>query len=257
MVDEWKPSEGKQVVRDESAYIVADMMSDPRASYFINKSQSYNGHKFSMKTGTTNDSKDGWMMGFSTQYAAGVWVGYHNRQVELSGFMETMTQPIWDGFMRRVHDELKPKERERPKGIQELPAFVVRNHVGVGSIEPSPTNDLFPSWYKKKTAGGSQTIDKVSRKIATDCTPERAKERAYNAAANQFSADPFHGDRVGTTERDDVHRCEDAKPRVTLTAPATGASLSHFIRRMTRIDSPASFWPIMSAQSTPKSMLVL
>lgn len=223
VLDEWKPTTGKQVVRPDSAYIVADMMSDPRASYFVNKSQAYNNHKFSMKTGTTNDSKDGWMMGFSTQYATGVWVGYHNRQKELAGFMETMTQPIWDGYMRPVHDKLQPKERERPKGIQELPAFVVRSHVGVGSIEPSPANDLYPSWYKKKsTNGGRQVLDKVSRKLATDCTPERAKETAWNAQANQFSGDTIHGDAaVSTTERDDVHKCEDAKPRVTLTAPGS------------------------------------
>lgn len=239
-VDEWKPSEGKQVVRDEAAYIVADMMSDTRASYFINKSQAYNGHKFSMKTGTTNDSKDGWMMGFSTQYAAGVWVGYHNRQVELSGFMETMTQPIWDGFMRRVHDELEPKERERPKGIQELPAFIVRSHVGVGSIEPSPTNDLFPSWYKKKAPGGQQTIDKVSKKIATDCTPERARQTAYNANANQFSADPFHGDVVTTKEKDDVHKCSDAKPKVTLQVQKNSDSKYTFTATASRGTHPLS-----------------
>jgi membrane peptidoglycan carboxypeptidase len=222
-VSEWKKSEGKQVVRDEAAYIVADMMSDPRASYFASKSQQYNNHKFSMKTGTTNDSKDGWMMSFSTQYAAGVWVGYHNRQVELSGFMETMTQPMVDGFMRPVHDKLKPKERERPKGIQELPAYVVRNHVGVGSVEPSQARDLFPSWYKKKQAGGQQVIDKVSKKLATNCTPARAKETVFGASAGQLSSDPFHGGSrtVSGNEKDDVHRCEDAKPRVTLTAPSS------------------------------------
>lgn len=239
-VDEWKPSEGKQVVRDEAAYITADMMSDPRASYFASKSQEYNGHKFSMKTGTTNDSKDGWMMGFSTQYSAGVWVGYHNRQVELSGFMETMTQPIWDGVMRRVHDKLEPKERQRPKGIQELPAFIVRTHVGVGSIEPSPSTDLFPSWYSKRTANGNQTIDKVSKKLATDCTPERARENVYGASANQFSADPFHGDFVGTSEKDDVHKCEDAKPRITLTAPRTCDRRCTFTATVTQGTHPIS-----------------
>lgn len=239
-VDEWKPSEGKQVVRDESAYIVADMMSDPRASYFASKSQEYNGHKFSMKTGTTNDSKDGWMMGFSTQYSAGVWVGYHNRQVELAGFMETMTQPIWDGVMRRVHDKLQPKERPRPKGIQQLPAFVVRTHVGVGSIEPSPSTDLYPSWYSKKVSSGNQTIDKVSKKLATDCTPQRARENVYGASANQFSADPFHGDFVGTSEKDDVHRCEDAKPRISLTAPGTCEKRCTFTATVTQGTHPIS-----------------
>ena len=227
VVEEWKPSEGKQVVRDESAYIVADMLEDPKASYFARKAHSYNGHKFGLKTGTTNDSKDGWMMGFSSQYAAGVWVGYHNRQVELSGFMERMTEPIWTGWMKRTHENLEPKERPRPAGIKVQPAFVVRNHVGVGSIEPSPTNDLYPSWYKTKSrTGGRQTIDKVSNKLATDCTPDLAKEEVGNANANQFSADRFvdGGGGANTTERDDVHRCEDAKPSVTLTVGGANGS---------------------------------
>lgn len=224
---EWKPSEGKQVVRDESAYIVADMMSDANASYFGRKSQNYKGHKFSMKTGTTNDSKDGWMMGFSTQYSAGVWVGYHNRTKEMSGFMENMTQPIWDGYMRRVHDSLKPEERPRPAGIKSLPAFIVRTHVGVGSVEPSPANDLYPSWYKSKVKSGTrEVIDKVSNKLATDCTPPLARQDAGNANANQFSSDRFVAGGAGanTTEKDDVHRCEDAKPSITLTVSGSGSS---------------------------------
>lgn len=216
IIEEWKPTEGKQVVRDESAYIVADMMSDPKASYLASKIHNYKGHKFAVKTGTTNDSKDGWMMGFSTQYSAGVWVGYHNRQVEMSGFMENMTQPIWNGFMKRAHDNATPEERVKPVGVKTLPAFVVRTHVGVGSVEPSPSTDLFPSWYKQKTKGTKEVIDKVSNKLATDCTPELAKDATTNTTANQFSSDKFHGGGVATTERDDVHKCEDAKPSITL-----------------------------------------
>ncbi|MEX2014832.1 MAG: transglycosylase domain-containing protein [Candidatus Saccharimonadales bacterium] len=220
---EWESTEGEQVVRPDSAYIVADMMSDPRASYFSRKSQVFGDHKFSMKTGTTNDRKDGWMMGFSTQYSAGVWVGYHDRSVEMSGAMESMTQPIWDGFMQRIHSELKAEERPRPEGVQEAPAYVIRSHVGFGSVEPSPSNDLYPSWYKSKTNSNSgAVIDKVSKKLATDCTPERAKEKVYNARANLFSGDTFHGPVAGNTEeKDDVHKCEDAKPFVSLDAPST------------------------------------
>ncbi len=231
VIQEWEQTEGEQAVRPDSAYITADMLADPRASYFSRKPHDFNGGKgnwdFSIKTGTTNDAKDGWMMGFSTKYAAGVWVGYHNRRVEMSGFMENMTLPIWEGWMRAVHTDLEPIERPRPEGVKTLPAYVVRNHVGVGSIEPSPQTDLFPSWYEPvDSSRQQQTIDIVSNKLATDCTPERARKTVNEGTANQFSADKFvDGNRsANTTALDDIHRCEDIKPAVRLSMVNTGGN---------------------------------
>ncbi len=223
VLDEWKPSKGEQAVRPDSAYIVADMMSDPRASYMATKIHNHNGHKYSVKTGTTNDSKDGLMLGFSTHYAAGVWVGYHNRQVEMSGFMETMTRPIWEGWMDRAHDNLQPEERQRPSGVQELPAYVIRNHVGGSTIEPSPERDLYPSWYEKpgRSSNDRQVIDIISNKLATDCTPELARREANNAEASNFSGDTFvnGGGAANLNEKDDIHNCDDSPPTITLSAP--------------------------------------
>lgn len=216
---EWEESSGEQVVRPDSAYIVADMMADPRASYMSRKMHDYKGWDFSLKTGTTNDNKDGWLMGFSTKYAAGVWVGHHTGEVEMSGFMETMTQPIWGDWMQRAHDNLEPVTRERPQGIQELPAYVVRNHVGVSSIEPSPATDLFPSWYVKpgSTNGNEKIIkDKVSGKRATECTPPLALEEVIQGDAASFSSDPFYDSATNSEDTDDVHKCEDIKPTVAL-----------------------------------------
>ncbi len=223
-VEKWQPKAGEQVVRDEAAYIVADMLSDPNASYLSRKPHNYKNHKISYKTGTTNDSKDGWMMSFSTYYAAGVWVGYHDRSVEMSGFMENMTQPILQGWMQGAHNNLQPEERPRPAGIQVLPAFVVRNHVGVGSVEPSPATDLYPSWYKKKVAAKKQTIDKVSNKLATDCTPARAREEVTGGGAAEFSGDKFVGGGGTTEDKDDVHQCSDVKPSISISVVPQGSS---------------------------------
>lgn len=221
-VYQWEPTPGEQIVRPDSAYIVADMLADPRASYLSRKPHDYKGHNLSYKTGTTNDSKDGWMMSFSTRYAAGVWVGYHNRQVEMSGFMENMTQPILQGWMEATHDNLEPEERSRPEGIQVLPAFVVRNHVGVSSREPSPSTDLYPEWFGKKLTRDRQTIDIVSNKIATECTPDRARKEVSGGDPANFSGDEFVNQSANRNERDDVHKCEDVKPSVTINVVPQG-----------------------------------
>ncbi|HEU4914489.1 MAG TPA: transglycosylase domain-containing protein [Candidatus Saccharimonadales bacterium] len=225
-IDEWKQPKGKQVVKADSAYIVTDILSDPNASYLRTdrKYHRYKGWNFAIKTGTTNDAKDGLMMSFSTQYAAGVWVGYHNRQREMTGAMENMTQPILRGWMQTAHDNIKPVNWVKPTSVQTLPAYIVRSKLStLGEIVPSPGTDLYPAWYKQsaKTSDSKKTIDKVSGKLATSCTPDLAKEDQSGANDNIFSADIFVGaNAANTTASDDVHKCEDAKPIVTLTVPA-------------------------------------
>lgn len=224
---EWKQPKAQQVIRAESAYIVNNMASDPNASYLpagFYKWHRYNGWHNGIKTGTTNNGFDGLMMGWNTQYAVGSWVGYHNRERALSGFMEYMTAPLTRNMMVAALDKIKTPavNWQEPPGIQHLPGFVVTSHVGIGSVEPSPSTEIFPSWYKpRSTPSSSSTTDKVSNKLATDCTPALAKQTASaNSSAEKFSTDIFFGAgaaSAGNTQSDDVHLCSDAKPAITLT----------------------------------------
>lgn len=224
VLDEWKQTKGEQAIRPDAAYIVSDMLSDPNASYFPagRKPHTYKNSqgtwKFGMKTGTTNDAKDGWMAGMSTQYAAAVWVGYHNRTKVMSGTMEAMTQPVWQGWMRAAHNDLKPEDRAKPSGVQTAPAYIVRSNPGLGAVVPSPATDLFPSWYKASTkkTGAARTIDIVSNKTATDCTPTRARKDITDTAANSFSVDKYVGANADTTQTDDIHQCSDVRPSIQL-----------------------------------------
>jgi membrane peptidoglycan carboxypeptidase len=228
----WQQPKPKQVVRAEAAYIVDDMASDPNASYLPSgyyKFQRYKGWNIAVKTGTTNDNFDGLMTAWTTKYAVASWVGNHSRQVALrSAGMEFLTTPLTRGFITAALDAEggTPVNWTQPAGIKKLPAYVVRNHVGVGSIEPSPTTDLFPSWYQPKAASNqSTTIDKVSNKQATTCTPTLAKQvTGGGAAPNTLSADIYYGATgatssssasANTSGSDDVHSCSDNPPSIS------------------------------------------
>jgi penicillin-binding protein 1A len=217
----WKLEGGVQTVREDTAYIINDMLADPNASYFSRKIHRYDGGKgtwkYAVKTGTTNDAKDGWMTGYSTKYATAVWVGYYNRTKEMSGFMENMTRPIFLNFMNRAHQGLEAKDWSRPSGVQTLPAYIIRSHVGTGSIEPSPAEDLFPSWYQRKsTSNEKRIIDIVSGKLATECTPELAKKEETGGSAAQFSGDTFANGGANANEKDDIHLCTDIRPSISI-----------------------------------------
>lgn len=229
VIEEWKQPKSKQVLKPDTAYIINDILADPKASYLRTdrKFHDYKGWKFAIKTGTTNDNKDGLMISYSTQYAVAVWVGEHRRQVEMKGSMEDMTQPIVQGWMRGAHDPIKPVNWTKPGNVKMVPAYVIRKKVSrLAESIPSPGTDLAPSWYKEPTgagSGSSQVIDKVSGLLATGCTPEGAKETQSGGNDNIFSVDTFmkKGTTPTTTEQDNVHNCSDAKPQLTLTAPAS------------------------------------
>lgn len=227
-VYEWKQEKGDQIVRPDTAYIINDILSDPNASYFPagRKPQRFGDWHFAMKTGTTNDAKDGWMTGYSTKYAASVWVGYHTRRKEMSGTMENMTQPIWQTWMRSAHTGIPAQNWQKPAGIKTESAYVIRSHVGIGSVEPSPAQDIYPSWYKntKKQSAAKRTVDMVSDKLATECTPARAKKEVTETDASSFSGDSFVDGGGTNGQQDDVHKCDDAKPTISLDIQKDGNS---------------------------------
>lgn len=237
----WTQPKGKQVIKADSAYIVNDMASDPNASYLPGscsattcysgyKFHRYNGWHFAVKTGTTNDGFDGLMTSWSTKYAVVTWVGNHDRNLDLTKArgtsMEYLTEPLARGWMQAAHTNLTPVNWEKPAGIKSLPAYILRKHIHYGDVEPSPSNDLYPSWYvpKSSASNSAQTLDKVSNKLATNCTPANAKMVVGGANANSFSVDKFvsggMNSGTSTTETDDVHKCDDIQPTVTLTVPA-------------------------------------
>jgi len=247
---QWTQPKANQVIKADAAFIVNNMASDPNASYLPGsctatdctslsrggyKFHHFQGWNFAVKTGTTNDGYDGLMTSWSNKYAVVSWVGNHTRHVTLTTSMENLTEPLTRGWMEYAHTNVKPNNWVQPATVKTAPAFVLRSHIHYGDIEPSPANDLYPSWYVGGTAKNntSATTDKVSGKVATSCTPALAKQVVTNGNAAFWNIDIFNGGKANianssssTTSNvsaptDDVHNCSDSPPVITLNAPAT------------------------------------
>lgn len=238
---QWKQPKETQVYKPDTAYIINDMLDDPRATYLqpYQKFQNYDGWDIAVKTGTENQSYNGVMTAWTTQYAVVGFAGYHtlNKQLELGQF-ENATEPITRTWIEQALDSLntKPVNWSAPSGIKNLPAFVETESTGYGQEVPSPSTDVFPSWYMGKgSTVSAETIDKVSGYLATSCTPSLARETIGGASTGSFNIDIFYpvqyadmaqletGNASGTkavttTQTDDVHSCSDTPPSVTVTA---------------------------------------
>lgn len=85
------------------------------------------------KTGTTNQSKDAWFVGYSTELVCAVWVGFDDPR-PLGGGREagaTAALPAWISFMKEAHAGLPITDFPRPPGIVDVridPASGLRAH---------------------------------------------------------------------------------------------------------------------------------
>jgi 1A family penicillin-binding protein len=71
------------------------------------------------KTGTTDDFRDAWFVGFTTRALACVWVGFDQpAPIGEDAYGARIALPIWVDFMRRAASELPPEEFLPPPGLR-------------------------------------------------------------------------------------------------------------------------------------------
>lgn len=71
------------------------------------------------KTGTTDNSKDGWFCGYTPYYTTAVWVGYDKPRQLDNLYGATYPGGIWKDYMDKIHQGLDNIDFERPEGVEE------------------------------------------------------------------------------------------------------------------------------------------
>ncbi|MCI8993889.1 MAG: PBP1A family penicillin-binding protein [Eubacterium sp.] len=102
----WEEEE-KNVYKENAARMMTSMLESV-ISDGTGRGIEAGGQPIAGKTGTTNDNKDGWFVGYSHYYTTSVWVGYDMPQ-ELPGLSgSTYPGNIWESFMTKAHEGKQP-----------------------------------------------------------------------------------------------------------------------------------------------------
>lgn len=105
------------VLSPENAYVITNLMQSVVSSGTGHRA-SIVGRPVAGKTGTTNDSKDAWFVGYVPQLVAGVWVGYdQERSLGAGGSGGQAAAPIWAEFMQKAVSELPVEDFEAPENV--------------------------------------------------------------------------------------------------------------------------------------------
>lgn len=116
----------------EVTFIISDILADNgarSAAFGTNSLLVIPNHTVSVKTGTTNDLKDNWTIGYTPDFLAATWVG-NNDNTSMSYVASGVTgaSPIWNSIMKKLLKEIKDKPLSKPENVTN---FQVCNTTGL------------------------------------------------------------------------------------------------------------------------------
>lgn len=114
---DYHESDGTKILDEGITFLIANILSDNgarSAAFGSNSILNVPGKIVSVKTGTTDQKRDNWAVGFTPSVVAGVWVGNNDNSVMNPAIASGVTgaSPIWQKIMIAA---LKDKPDERPK----------------------------------------------------------------------------------------------------------------------------------------------
>jgi membrane carboxypeptidase/penicillin-binding protein PbpC len=152
-------------------------VADERAVYMINdvaKNYHYTppaGWDSAGKTGTTDNNKNVWYMGYTTEFVTGVWVGNNdNSSMTRGAYGLTIPNPIWQDYVNRIIGRFTPSTFTRPGGI--VSASVCRDSGLLASDSCEAISDIF---IQGKLPERDNTYAETFR-VCTDQTDKLARE---------------------------------------------------------------------------------
>jgi membrane peptidoglycan carboxypeptidase len=122
VIEEYHPPEDQPIISPQHAYLITSILSDneARTPAFGPNSALKLSRPAAAKTGTTNDWRDNWTIGYTPDLVAGVWVGNSDNtpMAHISGVRGA--GPIWHNFMEEALADTPPREFTRPEGIETI-----------------------------------------------------------------------------------------------------------------------------------------
>ena len=226
-----------KAISSEGAYLLSSILSDnqTRSSVFgssLNVTGTDGRIKTAaVKTGTTDDSRDAWTIGYTPDIAVGVWVGNNDNEVMANGGAG-MAGPIWRKMMGQAIGTASPSFVQ-PSGVVKATVCTVigtktdmflSTNVPKKCDAPKPEPKEEPKEEKKVekcTITGKETLDATDPKCVVDpCKYPGLEDLAAN---DPKCVDPKTVDSDNDGVTDDKDKCADTPSGDTV--DATGCTV--------------------------------
>jgi hypothetical protein len=173
---EYDPPSPEQVLDPRIAFLISDILDDDPARWpAMGRNNPLNlPFPAAVKTGTTNEFRDNWTVGYTPGLALGVWTGNadNSEMINISGL--SGAAPLWSEYMQSIYgdydlravlgseDAQPPTEFVPPSGLERRNVCDLSNlTIGVGSCEMVDTE-----WFMVGKDDGNKKLDHQSEVVA-------------------------------------------------------------------------------------------
>ncbi len=157
----------KQAVSPQQVYLITNVLSDNKARTLVfapGGPLELSKRPAAVKTGTTDDWRDTWTIGYTPDIVTGVWVGNSNNEPMRRTQSVTTAAPIWHDFMEHALKGTPVKEFTRPSGIEDVTVCAdsgllpspycpkTVREIFVKGTAPTKVDDFYrPYWIDRRT----------------------------------------------------------------------------------------------------------
>ncbi|OGK15598.1 hypothetical protein A3H80_03790 [Candidatus Roizmanbacteria bacterium RIFCSPLOWO2_02_FULL_37_19] len=193
-----KPS-SKNVLSQEVSFLISHILSDNNAradAFGTNSYLNIPGKTVAVKTGTTNDKRDNWTVGYTNDVTTGVWVGNNDNSPMNPEIASGLTgaSSIWHKAMREFLKKYKDGIIEKPSNVEalQIDAFLgglpregqpIRSEYFIKGSEPT---DISPFYKKLKI---SKNTGKLANEIEIKAGEFEEKDFIVIAESDPISTD--------------------------------------------------------------------
>jgi penicillin-binding protein 1A len=210
------PDEWEQVISEQTAYLMTHMLAD-----VINYGTAWKARQLGFrlpaagKTGTTNDYRDAWFVGYTPRLVTGVWIGFDQPQTIMPrGYASDVAVPLWAGFMKKATDGDPAEWYKAPRGI-----------VGVNVCRLSgkrPTEGCSGATYitdsgEERSGSTVYTEYFVKGTEPADTCPIHSNRSIFSRVAGWFGGPPSSPTQHRSSDGRVVETAPDAVPAVGAT----------------------------------------
>lgn len=202
VIEEYKPPSspifGRKVLPSDVSFIISDILADNAArsaAFGSDSALKVEKQHVSVKTGTTNDYRDNWTIGYTPSYLVAVWVG-NNDHSQMSGIVSGVTgaAPIWHTIIAHMLQGKKPEIPQKPPNVYGKYVCSNTGLVATGSAAGCPTRFEYLIKGKEQKQPTITTekvfIDKTTNGLAkpgqTENVEQRDQTMMIDAAGNKY-----------------------------------------------------------------------